>query len=103
MKAAICKSYGPPAVVTVQECPDPVPEPEEVLVSVEFAGLTSADARICAACAPAGMGPFMRLVFGLRGPRRPILGREYAGRVMVLGSNASRFRVAKQCVVSPTV
>jgi NADPH:quinone reductase-like Zn-dependent oxidoreductase len=46
MKAAICSRYGPPSVVTVQNLPEPMPGPGEVLVAVEAAGLTSGDARI---------------------------------------------------------
>lgn len=93
MKAAICRRYGPPSSVAVEEWPDPVPGPGEVLIDVETAGLTSGDARIRGARAPGGMGPMIRLVFGLTGPRRPILGREYAGRVIALGAGASRFQV----------
>lgn len=58
---------------------------------VEAAGLTTGDARIRAARAPRGMGPFIRLAFGLTGPRRPVLGREYAGRVIARGAGAHRF------------
>ena len=93
MKAAICRRYGPPSCVTVEEVSDPVPGPGEVLVAVEAAGLTSGDARIRGARAPGGMGPIIRMVFGLRGPRRAVLGREYAGRVLALGAGVSRFRV----------
>jgi NADPH:quinone reductase-like Zn-dependent oxidoreductase len=93
MKAAVCRRYGPPSVVTVQELPDPVPGPGEVLIEVEAAGLTSGDARIRAARAPAGMGPMIRLAFGLWGPRREVLGREYAGRVVGLGAGVDRFQV----------
>jgi NADPH:quinone reductase-like Zn-dependent oxidoreductase len=39
------------------------------------------------------MGPMIRLVFGLRGPRRPVLGCEYAGRVVALGAGVARFRL----------
>jgi NADPH:quinone reductase-like Zn-dependent oxidoreductase len=64
-----------------------------VLVAVEAAGLTVGDARIRAARVPRGMGPMIRLVFGLRGPRRTILGREYAGRVVAVGAGVTRFGV----------
>lgn len=93
MKAAFCRRYGPPAVVTVEEIPAPVPGPGEVLVAIEAAGLTAGDARIRGAHAPGGMGPIIRLVFGLRGPRRAILGREYAGRIAAVGSGVTRFAV----------
>jgi len=92
MKAAICRHYGPPHVVTIENAPDPGPGPGEVLVAVKVAGLTLGDARIRGARAPWGMGPMIRLAFGLRGPRRPILGREYAGQVMTLGKGVTQFR-----------
>ncbi len=91
MKAAVQHRYGPPEVVRLAELPTPSPGPGEVLVAVEAAGLTTGDARIRAARAPRGMGPMIRLVFGLRGPRRPVLGREYAGRVVALGEGVTRF------------
>ena len=93
MKAAICRRYGPPSCVTVEDVAQPSPRPGEVLVAVEAAGLTLGDARIRGARAPGGMGPMIRLVFGLRGPRRQVLGREYAGRVVALGAGVERFRV----------
>lgn len=93
MKAAICRRYGPPAVVTLEEIPNPQPAPGEVLVAIEAAGLTTGDARIRGARAPGGMGPIIRLVFGLRGPRRAILGREYAGRIVSVGAGVTSFAV----------
>jgi NADPH:quinone reductase-like Zn-dependent oxidoreductase len=93
MKAAICRRYGPPESVTIMEIPAPSPGPGEVLVAIQASGLTTGDARIRSARAPGGMGPFIRLVFGLRGPRRPVLGREYAGQVLALGEGVTRFSV----------
>jgi NADPH:quinone reductase-like Zn-dependent oxidoreductase len=93
MKAAICRLYGPPSSVSIEEVPNPLPGPGEVLVGIEAAGLTTGDARIRGARAPGGMGPMIRLVFGLRGPRRPVLGREYTGRVVALGAGVARFAV----------
>ncbi len=93
MKAAICRRYGPPTSVTIEELPSPTPGPGEVLVAIEAAGLTAGDARIRGARAPRGMGPIIRLVFGLRGPRRTILGREYAGRVVTVGAGVTRIAV----------
>lgn len=91
MKAAVCRRYGPPAGVTIEEVPNPLPGPGEVLVAIQAAGLTAGDARIRGARAPRGMGPVIRLFFGLRGPRRQVLGREYAGRVVALGAGVTRF------------
>lgn len=93
MRAAICRRYGPPSAVSVETVPAPVPGPGELLIVVEAAGLTSGDARIRGARAPGGMGPMIRLAFGLTRPRRPILGREFAGRVAALGTGVDEFRV----------
>lgn len=93
MKAAVCRRYGPPEAVTIETLPEPQPGPGEVLVAVQAAGLTAGDARIRGARAPSGMGPMIRLAFGLTGPRRPVLGREYAGRVAGLGAGVTRFAV----------
>jgi NADPH:quinone reductase-like Zn-dependent oxidoreductase len=95
MKAAICRHYGPPAVVTVEEWPDPLPRAGEVLIAIKAAGLTSADARIRAARAPAGFGLLIRLAFGLTGPRQPILGREFSGHVVALGAGVSQVRLGQ--------
>jgi NADPH:quinone reductase-like Zn-dependent oxidoreductase len=91
MKAALCRRYGPPETVTLETLPRPAPGPGEVLVKVQAAGLTVGDARIRGARAPGGMGPLIRLAFGLRGPRRPVLGREFAGHVVQTGAGVTRF------------
>ena len=60
---------------------------------VHAAAVTSADARIRAARFPRGFGGIGRLVFGIRGPRRPILGSTFAGEVVAMGPRASRFAI----------
>lgn len=82
MQAALCHRYGPPEVIELATIPRPRPRRGAVLIKVQAAGVTTGDARIRGAQAPAGMGRLIRLVFGLRGPRRPILGREFAGVIV---------------------
>jgi NADPH:quinone reductase-like Zn-dependent oxidoreductase len=79
--------------VQVVEVPRPVPRGREVLVHVRAAAVTSADARIRAARFPRGFGAIGRLVFGIRRPRRPILGSSFAGEVAAVGPRARRFAV----------
>jgi NADPH:quinone reductase-like Zn-dependent oxidoreductase len=81
MLAAETRRYGPPEVVDVVERPVPVPKPGEVLVRVTAAPVTRGDARIRGMDVPAGFAPVLRLVFGLRGPRRRVQGMEFAGRI----------------------
>ena len=48
MRAAICREWGPPEVVTVEELPDPTPAAGEVVVAVEAAAVNFPDVLIVA-------------------------------------------------------
>lgn len=85
MRAALVEQYGSPEVVRVGEVPTPEPRRDQVRVRVEAAAVTSGDARIRAARFPAGFALPARLAFGVRRPRRPVLGGTFAGRVDALG------------------
>lgn len=94
MKAAVVHRYGPPEVVSLQDIslsPPMQAGPGQILIEVEAAGLTVADARIRAAKAPEGMAPLIRLVFGVTAPRRKVPGREFSGRVIGLGVGVTQF------------
>lgn len=43
MKAVLCKAYGPPENLVMEEIPDPTPGDDEVLVKVHFAALNFPD------------------------------------------------------------
>lgn len=81
MRAATTPAYGPPEVVRVARVPRPRPGPGEVLVRVSATPVTRGDARLRGNDAPAGFGPLLRLAFGLRRPRNPVQGMEFAGVV----------------------
>ncbi len=85
MRAALVDRYGGPEVVQVGTVPRPEPGPDQVLVRVHAAAVTSADARIRGARFPSGFGLPARLVFGLTRPRRPILGSSFSGTVEAVG------------------
>ena len=93
MRAAVIDRYGAPEIVRVIEVPKPVPRNDEGLVRVHAAAVTSGDARVRAARFPGGFAPFARLVFGLRRPRRPVLGNTFSGIVDAVGSRADGFAV----------
>jgi NADPH:quinone reductase-like Zn-dependent oxidoreductase len=93
VQAAVVVRHGGPEVVRVVELPPPIPRAGEVLVRVRAAAVTSADARIRAARFPRGFGGIGRLVFGIRRPRRPILGSTFAGEVVATGARARRFAI----------
>lgn len=91
MRAAVVDRYGAPEVVRVVEVPPPTPRADEVLVRVRAAAVTSGDARIRGARFPAGFAFFARPVFGIRRPRRPILGATFSGQVEAVGARVRGF------------
>jgi len=91
MKAAVFRRYGPPDVVGIEEVPTPDPKANELLVRVRATTVSAGDARLRSARVPPGFGVLMRLGFGILGPRRPILGWEFAGEVAAVGPSVSRF------------
>jgi NADPH:quinone reductase-like Zn-dependent oxidoreductase len=85
MRAAVCRRYGPPGVVRVEERPVPRPRDDEILVRVRAAAVGAADGR-----ARRGTPFYARLPLG---PRFPVLGSDFAGQVEGVGRAVSRFGV----------
>ena len=70
------------------ELPDPAPQAGELLVRVEAADLSAADAALRSG------SPFAaRLFAGLRKPRFAVLGADFAGRSWRVGDGVTRFSV----------
>jgi NADPH:quinone reductase-like Zn-dependent oxidoreductase len=92
MKAATYTRYGTPDVVRITECPRPTPKPDEILIEVHAAGVNTGDWRLRAAAFPGLlMAVAGRLMFGITGPRKPVLGSEFAGRVAAIGASVTDF------------
>lgn len=98
MKAVVYAKYGPPGVVAVAEVPKPEPGRREVLIRIHATTVTTADWRARSLRMPAGFGVLGRLVFGIFGPRKPILGTELAGEVEAVGDGVTRFGPGDQVV-----
>lgn len=96
MRAAIVEQYGPPEVVRVRTLPDPRVGSGRVLVRVHAAAVTSADGRIRAARFPHGFGLPARLAFGVRRPRRGVLGGVYSGVVERVGEGVTGVAVGDE-------
>lgn len=96
MRAAVVHEYGAPGVVRVVETDTPTPGPKDVLVRVRSAAVTAADSRIRGARFPRGFGPFGRLAFGLRRPRRPVLGNTFSGVVEAIGDKVEGVAVGDE-------
>jgi len=96
MKAVLAERYGPPEVLQIREIATPTPKAGEILIRIHATTVTSADWRIRSQTVPKGFGLIMRLVFGLRKPRQPILGSELAGVVAAIGRDVTRFQVGQR-------
>ena len=68
----VCTKYGPPDVLQLKDVEKPTPKDNEVLVKAYAATVTSANV-ILRIANPLVWLP-MRTMFGLRKPKRPILG-----------------------------
>ena len=95
MKAAICTRYGPPEVLEVRDVERPQPKDDEVLVQIHASTVNSSDWFIRSGIPnePARMRLMMKLMIGVRRPRREILGLIVAGEVVEVGAKITRFHV----------
>ena len=90
MKAIIYTEYGSPDVLHLQEVEKPTPKDNEVLIKVHAATVTAGDVNARGfTFVPPGFGPLPRLMFGLRTPRKAILGTELAGEIEAVGKDVN--------------
>ena len=82
MKAIVQSRYGSPDVLRLEEIARPGVGDDEVLVRVHAAAVNIGDWHLLR-----GVPYVMRLVFGLRGPRRRTPGLDIAGQVEAIGEN----------------
>ncbi len=101
MKAVIYEKYGPPDVLRMTELPKPTPADNEILIRIRATTVSSGDWRARSLSMPRGFGSIGRLVFGIRGPRQPILGTELAGDVEAVGKAVTSFSVGDHVFAFP--
>jgi NADPH:quinone reductase-like Zn-dependent oxidoreductase len=89
MRAYICNGYGKAEdVLTLTEVATPTPKDREIQIRIKATSVNSGDSRLRRA------DPFLvRLVFGFKKPKLPILGIVLAGEVTAVGSQAQGFKV----------
>lgn len=92
MKAWICRAYGDPSVLALEDRPKPVPGDADVLVRIHATTVSSGDSRVRALRLPRGFGLLGPLVLGFRRPRRGILGTDLAGVVEAVGGQVTAYR-----------
>lgn len=87
MKAIHFTQYGSPDVIQLAEVPQPTPGPSDVLVKVHAASGNALDWHIMR-----GQPILARLEYGLRRPKHPSLGADFAGTVVAIGERVTRFQ-----------
>jgi NADPH:quinone reductase-like Zn-dependent oxidoreductase len=91
MRAWVQHRYGDESVLEFRDnLPTPTPKDDEVLVRVHAAGLNAADVHLMT-----GWPYLARLATGLRKPRQPVLGTDFAGVVTAVGSEVDHVAVGE--------
>ncbi len=88
MRALVCKEYGPPDRLVIEELDDPVPGENEILFDVRAAALNFADVLSIAG------------QYQVRTPPPFIPGNEAAGVVTAIGSKVTRFKVGDSIIAA---
>ncbi|MEU4318454.1 NAD(P)-dependent alcohol dehydrogenase [Nocardia fluminea] len=91
MTAWVAPRYGGGEVLRAETVPRPTPGDREVVVRVRAASLCSGDLHLLT-----GTPYLLRLGFGLRRPKRPMIGQNSAGEVVAVGGSVARFRVGDE-------
>jgi NADPH2:quinone reductase len=89
MRALVCREYGSPDDLVVEERDDPVPTAGEILVDVKAAGINFPDVLLIAG------------QYQVKTPPPFIPGHEAAGIVAAVGAGADRFAVGDRVIITP--
>ena len=91
MRAVVARRYGTPDVMVVETVPVPTPAEGQVLVQVEASSLNALDWHFVT-----GSPYFMRMMSGLRRPKRVIHGADIAGTIVDVGAGAEQYSVGQR-------
>ena len=91
MDAIVQDGYGSSDILRLAQVPRPQVGLHDVLLAVRAAGLDRGTWHLMA-----GKPRLLRLAFGLRTPKQPIIGRDVAGTVVEVGAQVTAFRVGDE-------
>ncbi|HEV3102635.1 MAG TPA: NAD(P)-dependent alcohol dehydrogenase [Candidatus Dormibacteraeota bacterium] len=96
MRAAVCTAYGPPEVLQLRTVPDPRPRNKEVCIRLVATAVTASDCIVRGLKMRGVYRPLMRVVFGIRAPRKGIIGMIAAGEIESVGREVTSFKPGDQ-------
>jgi NADPH:quinone reductase-like Zn-dependent oxidoreductase len=92
MKAITYSTYGPPDVLKLTNVDKPVLTEDEILIKVRAAEATKSDCEMRSfKFAVKWFWLPLRIAFGIRKPRRQILGGYFSGEIESVGNDVARF------------
>ena len=102
MKAIVYLKYGPPDVLHFAEVDKPIPKDNEVLIKVHATSVTIGDVIMRSGKHPTSKFQtlMLRLMMGIKKPKRPILGMELDGEIEEIGNDVKRFKKGDQIFAS---
>src|SRR5215469_8241583 len=95
MNAVVCTAYGRPEVVQIRQTPKPHPGRKDILIRVRAAALTTSDTRIRGLQYSTRLQVLLRVVIGLRAPRK-VMGLVLSGEVESVGSDVTTFKPGEE-------
>lgn len=90
MRALVCREYGPPESLVIEERDDPVPGEGQVLVDVEAAGINFPDVLSIAG------------KYQVKTPTPFVPGNEAAGVVSAIGAGVDQYAVGDKVIINST-
>jgi NADPH2:quinone reductase len=89
MKALVCKEYGPPEKLVIEDYPDPIPAEGEVLVDIKAAGINFPDVLLIAG------------TYQVKVPPPFVPGNEAAGIVEAVGEGVAGVKPGDRVIITP--
>ncbi len=96
MRAIVYEKYGSPDVLQLKDVEKPTPKDNEVLIKIFVTAVSSGDVRLRSFTAPPMYWIPMRIMLGLRKPRKKILGFALAGEIESVGKDVKLFTKGDQ-------
>ncbi len=96
MKAIICKKYGGPEVLKMEEVAKPSPNDSEVCIKIHATSVTNSDIFIRGSKIPFPLIVPFRIMIGIFRPRKSIIGLVFSGEIESAGKNIKRFKPGDQ-------